>query len=249
VLVLHDVTIPLSAHLWRTDVAKAKNTDREPSAAVQKAAASLQSLVMRAVQEGVGPVGPSVEYAEDRLARYGDVDRTIQRIVNEATLAAASNGFVTGLGGLVTVPVALPVNVAGAMIINARMVGAIAHLRGYDLDDPHTQAVLMLVVAGSSAQAAMSTLGVKVGVQAAKQAIKAVPMAVIVQINKKAGFYLVAKYGTKRSAITLVKFVPGVGGIVGGSVDAGLTRFIGISAKKAFAPGPADLPQEAMAAA
>lgn len=134
-------------------------------------------------------------------------------------------------------PVTLPVNTAGSLIINARMVGAIAHLRGYDIKDPHTQAVLMLVVAGSGGQAALAELGVTIGKQGAKQAINAVPIAVIRAINKKAGFYLIAKYGTERSAITLAKLVPGVGGIVGGSVDASLTRFIGRQAKKAFAPG------------
>ena len=59
-------------------------------------------------------------------------------------------------------------------------------------------------------------------------------MAVIHKINAKAGIYLVAKYGTNRSAITLAKLVPGIGGIVGGSVDASLTRAIGGAAKKAF---------------
>jgi hypothetical protein len=204
--------------------------------ALEKSADQLKKLVLHAIHDGVGPITGSKAYADDRLRRYGNVDRTIQRIINESTLAAGSAGFVTGLGGLIVMPVALPANIAGSLVINARMVGAIAYLRGYDIDDPHTQAVLMLVVAGSSAQTALRTIGIRLGTEAAKQAIKAVPIAVIREINKKAGFYLVAKYGTKRSALTLVKFVPGVGGLVGGSIDAGLTKYIGSQAKKAFAP-------------
>jgi uncharacterized protein (DUF697 family) len=94
--------------------------------------------------------------------------------------------------------------------------------------------MIMLTVAGSTAQGVLSELGVVVGKQAAKQAIAAVPIAFIRKLNQKAGFYLVAKYGTERSAVTLAKFVPGVGGIVGGSVDATLTRTIGQAAKKVF---------------
>ena len=128
----------------------------------------------------------------------------------------------------------LPSNIAGSLFINSRMVGSIAHLRGYELNDPHTETMLMLVVAGSSAQAALSAIGVRIGQQAAKGAIKRVPATVIREINKKAGFYLVAKYGTERSTVTLAKAVPGVGGLVGGSVDAALTHSIASVAKKVF---------------
>lgn len=204
---------------------------------IAKSGEQLQKLLLHAVHEGVGPLSGSKAYADDRMGRSdGDTERAIRRIIKESTVAAGSNGFVTGLGGFALMPVTLPVNVGGSLIINARMVGAIAYLRGYDLDDPHTQAILMLVVAGSGAQAALAELGVTLGKQGAKQGIKAVPISVIRQINKKAGFYLVAKYGTERSAVTLAKLVPVAGGLIGGGVDSTLTRFIGRQAKKAFEP-------------
>lgn len=94
--------------------------------------------------------------------------------------------------------------------------------------------MIMLTAAGSSAQTVLSELGVEAGKHVAKKAIATVPMTVIRNINKKAGFHLVAKYGTKRSAVTLAKLVPGVGGVVGGGVDATATRAIGQAAKKVF---------------
>lgn len=217
-------------------------------------AEALKTLVGRVVNDGVGPLTGSIEYAHARLREpadrfdkpddpFGtgyqepgstDAEQAIKRIVRESVLAAGTSGFVTGLGGLVTLPVTLPANLAGNLVINARMVGAIAYLRGYSLRDPHTQAVLMLVVAGSSAQKAMSTLGVKLGREFSKQVIKAIPITVIRRINQKAGFMLLAKYGTKRAGITLAKGVPIVGGVVGGAVDASLTQFIASSAKSAF---------------
>jgi hypothetical protein len=207
----------------------------ESKKALDRVARQLKRATLGAVENGVGPISGSVSYAEDRLQHSGgDIERAITRIIRESVAASGTNGFVTGLGGFVVMPVAIPVNVAGSLVINARMVGAIAHLRGFDLNDPHTQAMLMLVVAGSSAQSAASAFGVKVGQQLAAQAIKKVPIEVLKKINQKVGFYLVAKYGTQRSMVTLVKAVPGVGGLVGGSVDAALTRGIGSVAKKAF---------------
>jgi hypothetical protein len=194
----------------------------------------LQKLTMQAIRDGVGPLTGSEAYAKERLARSGDREATIRRIVRESVLQAGTHGFVTSLGGPVALLVALPANIAGNLIINARMVGAIAYLRGYDLDDPHSQAVIMLTVAGSSAQTTATQLGMKVGQQAAKQAIQAVPIAVIRKINQRAGFYLVAKYGTKRSLITLLRWVPFIGAFFGGAVDATFTRVIGGTAEKVF---------------
>lgn len=219
-------------------------SDRTP--VWQKAGDQLQRLTLNAVENGVGPIASSRAYADTRLHHAnGNADDAIKRIIRESVAASGGNGFVTGVGGVIAMPVSIPANVAGALVINARMVGAIAHLRGFDLDDPHTQAMLMLTVAGSSAQSVASALGVKVGQQLAFNAIKMVPIQVIRQINRKVGFFLVAKYGTKRATITLAKAVPGVGGLVGGGVDAALTRAVGAAAKKVFPPSMEPTPAEA----
>ncbi len=201
-----------------------------------KAATALQHFVQSVVENGAGPLTGSVTYAEDRLGKIGDPEKTINRIIWESTAAAGTTGFVTGLGGVITLPVAIPANIAGTLVINARMIGAIAYLRGYDLNDPYTQTVLMLVVAGTSAQDALALVGMRLGQELTLQAIRQIPITLIREINKKAGFYLLAKYGTKRALITLAKFVPIAGGVISGTVDAGLTRFIGAQGRRAFPP-------------
>ena len=213
------------------------------SKAQQAAADKLTALVAKVVDDGLGPIQGSRVYAEDRCERAQRAGRSeavaaevaIKTLIRESVAAAGTTGFVTGLGGLVALPVTLPANLAGNLAINARMVGAIAHLRGYPIDDSHTRTVILLTVAGSNLQAAASGLGVEIGKQMAQGTIKAIPMAVVHQINRRAGFYLVAKYGTQRSAVTLARAVPIAGGLVGGGVDAALTGAIGKAAKKAFA--------------
>jgi len=233
--------------------------DLEPSG-LSGVAGRLQQLVTLAVRDGIGPLTGAVAYAEDRLRRYdGDsagpaldrdpdddvrdaaaapgskpAEQAIDRIVWESVLAAGANGFVTGIGGIVATGAMLPANIVGNLVVNARMVGAIAHLRGYELDDPHVRTVITLVVAGSSAQSAVSTVGVKLSEAAGLAAIRSIPISALRAINRRASMALVAKYGTKRSAITLVRAVPFVGGLAGGGVDAAVTRGVAAGARSAF---------------
>lgn len=212
----------------------------------------LQDMVNRVVSDGVGPLTGSAHYAQARLGAAGgahsgagtdqtefvpggvEAEQAISRIIGESVAAAGTAGFVTGLGGFVTMAVTLPANIAGAVIINARMVGAIAYLRGYELRDPHTEAMLMLSLVGSNAQKAAAAAGVRIGAIASKKALQALPIALVRAINRKAGFMLLAKYGTKRGVITLAKGIPVAGAATGAAIDSSFTALVGKTAKKAF---------------
>ncbi|GAA1149642.1 EcsC family protein [Nesterenkonia lutea] len=228
--------------------------EEAPTTTAEKASAQLLSLVGRVIDSGVGPMDGSIKWAEDRLRRvqgdryrpnadqtrearpeeHEDIEKTIKRLVTESIQAASVNGFVTGLGGFIAMPVTIPANMAGALVVNARLTASIAYLRGYDPTDPHVRTVVTLVAVGSNSQQIAKTIGIKVGEKVAMQAIKRIPVAVIRQVNKKAGFMLLAKYGTKRSAITLAKGIPLVGGVIGGTVDATMTGVIGRTSKSMF---------------
>jgi hypothetical protein len=70
---------------------------------------------------------------------------------------------VTGLGGFVTMPVALPVNIAEFYIQATRMVGGIATLRGYDLADPQVRTAVMLTLVGARADEVLAKAGLSTG--------------------------------------------------------------------------------------
>lgn len=212
-------------------------SDGRISRALARTAEQLRQGLVTFVEDGLGPVTGSAAYAADRLERVGDIEKAIQRVVRETVASSGASGFVTGLGGFATMPISVPANLAGAAMLNARMVGAIAHLRGYDLRDPVVQQLLLLVVAGESANAAMRNVGIRIGQKLATRGVERVSVETIRRINARVGITLLAKYGTKRSAITLVKLVPFVGGVVGGTVDATFTKAVATAAKRAF---PAD---------
>ncbi|BBH71851.1 hypothetical protein ACTI_85360 [Actinoplanes sp. OR16] len=195
-----------------------------------------QDLVAKVTQDGVGPLDGSIAYAEERLSKSRELSReqVIDRLIREAVQASSANGFITGLGGFMTMPITLPANVAGALVINARLVGAIAHVRGYNIADPHVQTIITLATVGGTLASALHGAGVKIGAKLTAQVIAAIPIAVIRRINARVGFMLLAKYGTQRSVITLAKGIPIAGGIVGAGVDAGLTALVGRAAKANF---------------
>ena len=61
---------------------------------------------------------------------------------------AGAQGFVTNLGGLVTAAVTIPANITGLALIECRMIAGIAHLRGYDLDDPRVRNAILVCMLG-----------------------------------------------------------------------------------------------------
>lgn len=220
----------------------------------EKASKQLMKMVGTVVDTGIGPLTGSIAWAEDRLARvqgsryehndnptrtvrtdeHDDIEKAITKLILESVQAASVNGFVTGLGGFIAMPVTVPANMAGALVVNARLAAAIAYLRGYNPKDPHVLTVVALIAVGSNAQQIAKTVGIKIGQKVAMEAIKKLPIALIREINKKVGFMLLTKYGTKRGLIVLAKGVPLVGGVVGGAVDATMTNVIGRTARAMF---------------
>ncbi|MEV6452135.1 EcsC family protein [Streptomyces globisporus] len=222
--------------------------------AAEKTGQWVAELAEKVMVNGVGPITGSATWAEDRLSRRqgadyrapgddarrspedmkDDIDAVVARLIKESVAAAGAQGFITGLGGLLTAGVTIPANVVASFAVNMRMAGAIAHLRGWDIRDPHARTVAMMLAIGMSTQRVLAAFGVKAGQKFGEQMIKRIPITMIRAINKKAGTHLIAKYGTQRAAITLAKGIPILGGLVGGAVDAGATAVIGRATDKAM---------------
>src|ERR671915_887566 len=101
---------------------------------------------------GIGPLPPAARAAEKQLAEQrGDVDRAVREVIDNHVRYAGAQGFVTNLGGLVTAAVTIPANITGLALIQCRMVAGIAHLRGYDLEDPRVRNAILVGILGEEA--------------------------------------------------------------------------------------------------
>ncbi|MCZ2859994.1 EcsC family protein [Blastococcus sp. VKM Ac-2987] len=200
-----------------------------------KAGERLVEQLLKSGINGFGPFKSAAESAEEAL-RGRTPEQAVKALVRNHCAIAGAQGFVTNLGGFVTLPVALPANVGASYLVQTHLAGAIAAVHGHDLDSEQVRSAVLLCLVGNMGAEAFKRVGVTVGSKATMSLINRIPVTVLRQVNKKVGFMLVAKYGTKRAVVTLAKGVPLVGGVIGGSVDTITTRTVGAYANKAFGP-------------
>nr|MBQ4912052.1 EcsC family protein [Heyndrickxia faecalis] len=182
---------------------------------------------------GLPGTDTAAELAENYLSKHTSVDEAINSLIRWQNAKGVTSGFLTGLGGLITLPVAIPANVASVMYVQIRMIATIAHMRGYDLKDDQVKTFVFVCLTGQAASDILKQAGIKLGTSLATQVIKKIPGEVIKAINKAVGVKLVTKFGQK-GIVNLGKAVPLVGGIIGGAVDGIGTNTIGKTAKKVF---------------
>lgn len=173
------------------------------------------------------------ELAQKYLSKYKSVDQAIDKFINWQQAKCATSGFLTGLGGIIVLPVAIPANISSVIYIQTRMIATIASMRGYDLKDDQVRTLVYVALTGQAAADILKQAGIKMGTKMGTVLIKRMPFEIIKQINQKVGFRLVTKFGEK-GVINLGKCIPLVGGVIGGTVDAVGTLTIGKTAKKVF---------------
>lgn len=90
--------------------------EEEPSAVAELA----KRLIDRVVDVGInggGPLQGAVAVAEEHLrGAGGDREEAVRRLVATHVRLAAVSGFVTGVGGFATLPVAVPAATAGLQV-------------------------------------------------------------------------------------------------------------------------------------
>lgn len=187
--------------------------------------------------DGAGPLDSAREVAEEALRETGgDVEQAVKKVARKHLVGGFVGGFVTGMGGFVTMPVALPVNVVEFYLQATRMVAGIAHLRGYDLTEPHVRTAVLLTLVGSDADDVLAKAGMASPTgKATSAALQSMPPAAMLLINKAIGFRLLRETGG-RVFQRFGRGVPFLGGAVGGSIDGWMMKRIADQALQEFWP-------------
>jgi len=199
--------------------------------------ASFVREALRRAIEGVGPLPPAAHAAEEQLReQHGDVERAVHEVIENHVRYAGAQGFVTNVGGLVTAVVAIPTNITGLALVECRMIAGIAHLRGYDLDDPRVRNAILVCMLGEDT---ISDLVKKKKIPAPPMALATAPTydaGLDVTVSGIVAADLITKVAGKRLAITVGRRVPIVGGVVGLGADAYSTWRIGRYADRELLP-------------
>ncbi len=197
-----------------------------------QAAGGILRRVLEIAIDGIGKVPSAKSVAAKQMDRHGgSVDAAIESIIDIHVRLGSAQGFVTNLGGVAALAMAVPANLTGTAVIQVRMIAAIAHLRGYDLNDSRVRTALIMCLLG----------GEQIAKQIASGKLPTSPMAVATapifdpDLDRRVAEEVVAdllnRVGGKNLALVVTKRVPLIGGGIGAVMDGIATRQIGKYAK------------------
>ncbi len=176
--------------------------------------------------DGAGPLKSAHEVADDAARQSRSPEAAIAKVARSHVAKGAAGGFVTSLGGFVTMPVALPANVAEFYLLATRMVASIAILRGYDISEPRVRTAILLTLVGSDADEVLAKAGLASGGGKMLHLVSGqLPPAGVLIVNKAIAFKLLRGVGEKAFS-KLGRGVPLLGGLVGGSIDTWMMKRI-----------------------
>lgn len=209
----------------------------ETKAAKKLDADSIMSILDTCYQKavnGIERVSPPVEkLAEDYLNKYQEPSEAARKMISNQIIKCTTSGFITGFGGLITLPIAVPANVSSVLYVQMRMIACTAYLAGYDLKSDQVQTLVYACLAGVAVNGVLKKAGIQFGQKIAMNLIKKIPGEVLTKINQKVGFRFLTKFGEK-GLINLGKMVPGVGAVISGGLDFAETKIIAERAYRWF---------------
>ena len=147
---------------------------------------------------------------------------------------AGAQGFVSNLGGVVTLAVTIPANISGVAIVQARMVAAIAHLRGYDLDDQRVRTAILATLMG---QREVDSLIHEEKLPTTPMGIATAPVGdadLEKVVARNLVNVLMGQVAGKKLPVFVSKRVPVLGGGVGATTDGFTTWSVARYARKQF---------------
>jgi len=202
-----------------------------------------QNMVMKTLDwayeksvNGLPGLDSAKELANCYMSTDGNLKDKVNSLIRWQNTKAGTSGFITGLGGIITLPVAIPANMASVIYIQVRMIAAIAYMAGHDLKDDRVKTLSYVCLTGNGAKDILKEISKKMGSNILKSAIKNISGKTLVKINQRVGFRLLTKFGEK-GVINLGKAIPLIGGVIGGVFDSTVTNTIGNVARKTFLSG------------
>ena len=171
------------------------------------------------------------EYLRD--GSYRDNDERVDALIRWETSKSFAAGFLGGLGGVLTIPISLPGTLVAAWVVQARMAATIACIYGHDPREDRVQTFVVLSLLGKLALDAVKQAAKDIGYKLGAEVLKQIPGRLLIEINKQVGFRLVTKTG-QRGTVNLIKGIPLIGGVVGGTIDAVTCRAAGSLARSLF---------------
>ena len=207
------------------------------SGSAPKDAASLMEWLMDKSVNGTAPLSSAENLAQEYLIdeSYADDGERIDALIQWETTKNFTAGFITGLGGILTMPVSVPADMLASWLIQARMSAAIARICGFDLSSDRVQTFILACLAGDAVKDVAKAAGLDLSSGVTKTMMKKLSAEVVEELHEQVGRKLLTMTARK-GATSLARGVPLLGGVVGGVFDATACNIVGRTAKSLFYP-------------
>ena len=182
---------------------------------------------------GPPPFDSAKDMAEDYMGDDALLVDQVNSLIRWQITKAATSGFLSGLGGLITLPIAVPANLGVVIVVQLRMIAAIAIMGGYDVSNDRVKTLAYACLVGNGAKQLVREAGISVGEKLALSGISRIPGAVLTKVNQAVGFRLLTKFGEK-GVVNLGRAIPLVGGLIGGTIEGVSTNAVGNVAREIF---------------
>jgi hypothetical protein len=158
----------------------------------------------------------SQSLADSYLALSSSATDAASSLINWESAKSASCGVVTTLGGVITLPVTLPISVTSNLFIQIRMIAAVAIIGGHSAHDVRIRNLAYLCIGGSFAKDLLKSLYTHFFGQVINEfAIK--------QVQQQVLSHLMTNTTTKQAA-GASRLLPFIGGLLNGALD-GITTY------------------------
>lgn len=202
----------------------------------QAAGAKLVAKILDIGIDGYGRFASAGTIAAKAERKSRNSKRAVKRVVRLHVRRARVAGFVSGLGGFITLAVTLPANLLTFYATAARMVGAIAEIRGYDLQDEQVRSTVLVSLTGPKSQKILEQAGLgAITSRLTSPAVDKLPDSALMMLNKGVGVALLRTVGS-RGLTRFVRWIPLLGALVGQWADARMMRRISRTADSHFPP-------------
>ena len=188
------------------------------------------------VLDGVPGLGTPQERAAEARLGGGSLDEQADRLVRRHLALSASAGFLSGLGGWLTLPFTLPANLAAVASVQLHMAASVAVLAGHDPRQAGTRERVLGCLIGSgpadpARDAEQETLD-RVGLKLAERGLNLVVSSTVGAV--KWGAKKVVKGRIQRK---MLRGIPLVGGFIGAASDGYVTQKVAEAARAEFLGG------------
>lgn len=199
-----------------------------------KATSSSLHKIMDVAIYGSGKLPSAKTSAVFALSKFKNREKAINFLISSMISVSGAQGFLTNLGGVASLAISLPANIAAMAMAQAHLVATIAHLRGYDITDSRVRNAISMCLMGEE----------EIENHIAASRIPSTPFAVATApmadpklhetIDKLVTNSLLGAASGKHALVLLAKKVPMVGGGIGAVQDSWRSWEIAKYAKKQF---------------